>query len=110
MPSDANADRPGIMFSELVNFCSSNGKPLFLGSDTNSHHTLWGSTNINSYGEELVEYLASTNLEILNRGNEPTFVTSVRKEVLDVSFASRSFLNRISKWRVSREETASDQL
>lgn len=79
-----------------------------MGSDTNSHHTLWGSSNINSYGEELVEYLASTNLEILNRGNEPTFVTMAREEVLDVTFATRSFLDRIAHWRVSREETLSD--
>lgn len=52
--------------------------------------------------------MALTNLVILNRGKEPTFATAVRKEVLDMSFASRSFLGRISNWRVSKEETASE--
>lgn len=32
--------------------------------------------------KKLLELLASTELEILNRGNEPTFYTAVRRKVL----------------------------
>lgn len=108
MPSDAKDKRPGNMVCDVVNFCSNTSRPLVLGCDTNSHHTLWGSSNINGYGEELLEFIASTNLEILNRGKEPTFVTKTRREVLDVTFATRQILDRIVNWRVSSEETLSD--
>lgn len=108
MPGDTNERRPGSIISELADFCLTNKKSLVIGSDTNSHHTLWGSSNINKYGEELVEFLATTNLEVLNRGNEPTFVTKSRNEVLDVTFASVQFIGRVRNWHVSPEETASD--
>lgn len=108
MPGDTNVCRPGIMVSTLVNFCSDSGRPLILGCDANSHHTLWGSTDINKYGQELAEYLATTDLEILNKGNTPTFVTSSRSEVLDVTFATRSMLERVRNWHVSNDETLSD--
>ena len=74
--------------------------------DANSHHVIWGSSNINSRGEALLEYIASTNLDILNRGDEPTFVTSNRREVIDLTLASQNL--GISRWRVSREDSASD--
>lgn len=108
MPGDTQERRPGKVVSELVKFCTSNKKPLVLGSDTNSHHILWGSSNVNEYGEQLVEFLATTNLEVINHGNAPTFVTKSRKEVLDVTFASAQFLNRLVNWHVSPDETASD--
>lgn len=105
MPGDTDECRPGSMVNSLVSYCSNSGRPLILGCDANSHHTLWGSTDINKYGTELVEFLVTTDLEILNQGNTPTFVTKTRNEVLDVSFASRGFLDRISNWHVSNEET-----
>lgn len=108
LPYDATETRPGKMVIDLSEFCSVSGRPLILGSDTNSHHTLWGSSDTNQRGEELVEFLAASSLEILNKGNEPTFVTSNRSEVLDVTFVSRDFLERIIDWHVSREETLSD--
>lgn len=108
MPGDTRDRRPGALIIELYNYCSVSKKSLVLGSDTNSHHTVWGSSNINTYGEELMEFLATTNLEVINHGNEPTFVTKSRKEVLDVTFASAQFLDRIANWHVSPEETASD--
>lgn len=108
MPYDANESRPGALVISIYEHCSENGLPLILGCDTNSHHTLWGSSDTNARGEELVEFLAKTDLDILNRGNEPTFVTRNRSEVLDVSFASSEFLDRIQNWQVSREETLSD--
>jgi hypothetical protein len=40
-------------------------------------------TTYNPRGESLMEFLVSSNLNILNRGNEPTFVVHNRKEVID---------------------------
>jgi Endonuclease-reverse transcriptase len=61
---------------------------IVIGCDANSHHVAWGSTDTNSRGAALLEYIASSNLEILNRGNEPTFVTHNRSEVIDISLSS----------------------
>jgi hypothetical protein len=55
-----------------------------MGCDDNTHHTVWGSTNTNQRGESLLGLMAN-NLTIANQGNKPTFVTAVRKEVLDVT-------------------------
>lgn len=55
-----------------------------------------------------MEFLASTDLEILNRGNEPTFCTAVRREVLDLTVCSRCISRDVVGWRVSREPSLSD--
>jgi hypothetical protein len=55
-----------------------------------------------------VEFLNSTNLEILNRGNEPTFCNIRRVEVLDITIGSCKLLERIKDWEVSSEPSHSD--
>lgn len=59
-------------------------------------------------GNKLVEFLATTSLEICNVGNTPTFANRIRQEVLDVTFATQSITNRVESWHVSKEETLSD--
>jgi len=59
-----------------------------VGCDSNAHQSVWGSTNCNSRGEALVEFLNSSNLEILNWGNEPTFCSGDRLEVTDITLGS----------------------
>ncbi|XP_036150736.1 uncharacterized protein LOC118648520 [Monomorium pharaonis] len=48
------------------------------------------------------------DLEILNRGKEPTFVTAVRREVLDLTICSRQIAREVTGWRVSDEPSLSD--
>jgi hypothetical protein len=67
---------------EVVDYCGKNKLQLIVGCDTNAHHIIWGSADINPRGEWLMEYLVSTNLNILNKSNEPTFGTSNRHEGL----------------------------
>jgi splicing factor 45 len=40
----------------LVMDCRAQGTHLTIGCDANSHHTSWGSTNINNRGESLFNY------------------------------------------------------
>jgi hypothetical protein len=68
---------------------------LILGCNSNAHHTAWGSTNCNGRGEALVELLGASNLEILNRGNEPTFYKGYRSEVINITLASSGLLENI---------------
>jgi hypothetical protein len=44
-----------------------------------------GSTNINPREKNLMEYLVSTKLNILNTGNEPTFVINKIKDVTNLT-------------------------
>ena len=65
-----------------------NSSDLYLAMGCNSiaHYTEWGSTNCNDRGEYLLEFLNSSNLEILNQGNESTFLSGSK---LEVPWASR---------------------
>ena len=38
---------------------------LIVGCYSNAHHTAWGSTNCNGRGDALIDFLNSSNLEIV---------------------------------------------
>jgi len=57
---------------QLITYCEFNNLPLIIGCDTNAHHITWDNISTNSRGRMLAEYLATTNLEIVNVGSEPT--------------------------------------
>ena len=40
--------------------------------------------DINPWGESLMEYMLSTKLNILNKGNEPNFLNVRGKQVIDL--------------------------
>jgi len=88
MPYDSEEPPPSRKLEELVRYCEKENIQLLVGCDSNAHHMAWGSTNCNGRGEALMEFLNSTTLEIFNRGSEPTFCTSVRREVIDVTLGS----------------------
>lgn len=68
---------------DVIDYADSNGLPIVIGADCNAHHTVWGSSDINQRGEKLMEYLATTSLEIMNNGTKPTFVNRVKEKVID---------------------------
>lgn len=105
---DANYSCPPEEMRGLVNFCESNQLSLFVGSDANAHHTVWGSTNINKRGTALLNYLSQVDLHPINKGHRPTFVVANRKEVLDITLVSSQLLNKIVSWKVDDEESSSD--
>ena len=51
-----------------------------------------------------MEYMGSTNLNILNKGNEPTFLNVRRRQVIDLTLVG----NLVSDWHVPSEESLSD--
>lgn len=108
LPYDSDVPPPGPALSKIVEFCEKERIPLLIGSDSNSHHVIWGSSNINLRGEQLVQYLMSTDLMVVNSGRQPTFVNAARKECLDVTLASCELSKLIHSWRVTEEETFSD--
>jgi len=55
-----------------------------------------------------MEFLNSSNLEILNRENEPTFCSGGRFEVIKITPGAFRFLESIIDWEVSLEPSLSD--
>ena len=82
LPYDFEDPPPSKEVEELVRYCENENLYLVVGCNSNAHHSAWGSTNCNSRGEALIEFLNPSNLEILDRGNEPTFCSSGRFEVI----------------------------
>ena len=108
MPGEVMNKIPDETTREAINYSSTSGVPIIIGTDCNAHHDIWGSSNINRRGELLLEYISTTDLDILNIGNQPTFVNRIRSEVLDITLATNKLSNRIKNWNVSQEETLSD--
>jgi hypothetical protein len=55
-----------------------------------------------------MEYLVSSNLNILNLGNVPTCVIHNRTEVIDLTLGTNRMGNLVSNWHVSDEPSLSD--
>ncbi|XP_029053760.2 uncharacterized protein LOC114881222 [Osmia bicornis bicornis] len=108
LPYDSEGPPSTRELRDLVDYCEVKGLQLVIGSDANAHHIVWGSSNINRRGEVLLEYLSTTDLEILNRGSSPTFITSRRQEVLDITLGSAKVAQAIRDCRVDEEATLSD--
>ncbi|RVE46703.1 hypothetical protein evm_008623 [Chilo suppressalis] len=93
---------------ELVRYYEQNDMALIIGADANAHHPLWGMPNSNKRGEDLVDFLFTTDLSILNIGSAPTFVTRRARTIVDLTLATRMGANLVSDWKVSMEASCSD--
>ncbi len=107
-PSDSGTPPPPKEFKELVEYCAERKLELLTGCDANAHHTVWGSSDVNSRGEDLCEYLMAQELLVLNKGKAPTFVTRVRQEVLDLTICSLGFQRLVWGWHVSDQPSLWD--
>ncbi|XP_071054977.1 uncharacterized protein [Onthophagus taurus] len=81
---------------------------LVIGCDSNAHSTAWGSADDNGRGKSLLEFIFSSNLDILNRGSEPTFITARGQSVIDIILASMGISSSIHNWTVSDNVSMSD--
>ena len=108
LPYDSEDPPPSKGFEVLVRYCEKENLHLVVGCDSTAHHSVWGSTNCNSREEALMEFLNTTNLEILNRGNEPTFCGGGRLEVIEITLGSLRLLESIIGWEVSFEPSLPD--
>ena len=55
-----------------------------------------------------MEFLHTTKFEILNQGNDPTFCSGNRLEVIDITLGSFRLQGSIKSWQVSPEPSLSD--
>jgi len=103
LPYDSEDRARSREMEVLVRYCEKENLSLTVGCDSNALHTDWGSTSCNGRGESLLQFLSSSNLGILNRGNEPMFGNVPRQEVIDITLGSYGLLESITRWEVSRE-------
>ena len=108
LPYDSEDFPPSKEFEELVRYCQNENLYLVMVSESNAHHIAWGSTNCNDRGEALVEFLNSSNLEIFNQSNEPTFCSGYWQEVIDITLGSFGLLENIKSCEVSSQPSLSD--
>ena len=79
-----------------------------MGCDANLHHTGWGSSNLNSRGQLLAEFLAALDLYWCNVDDTPIFRVANRNEVIDITLADSITLNRVTNWQISGNPSLSD--
>ena len=84
--------------------------PTIVGTDANAHHAIWGFTDINPQGEDLLAYCVSADLNFCNVGNKPTFSTKTREEVLDLAIVNRCMWDLEVGWLVSNVLSFSDHM
>lgn len=101
-------DTPPQELRSLVNHCEQAGLELIIGTDSNAHHPLWGMDRSNDRGKALVEYLFTTNLNLINVGSEATYVTKRTRTIIDLTLATKKATELIKGWHVSREDSCSD--
>ena len=99
---------PPLRMEQLTQHCMANNLPLIIASDTNSHHPSWGSGDYNHRGLILSEYIATTNLEVVNCGAESTFCSGNKRTVIDVTFANTMLYKDVHGWQVMSTDTMSD--
>ena len=57
-PAPPNLLRDLLVLTEIEQI------PTILGTDANAHHTIWGSSDINPRGKDLLAYCASAEADI----------------------------------------------
>ena len=85
------------ILKELVAFSDKDKIPSVSGTDAHAHDTVWGSSNVNSRGMELLKYCVSANLYLCNQGNKPTFSTKIGKDLLDLTLTNQNAWDCISQ-------------
>ncbi|XP_036327429.1 uncharacterized protein LOC118740039 [Rhagoletis pomonella] len=105
MPHDEEA--PPNELRRLVGEAEKAKRPLIIGADANAHNTVWGSGDTNERGESLLNFILISNLDIANRGEEPTYIGPTSKNVLDITLHTSGGIG-VQNWEVLSTPSFSD--
>ena len=106
----AEQPAPPTLLRDLLIFTENEQIPTIVGTDANAHHTIWGSSDINPRGEDLLAFCVSADLNFCNVGNRPTYRNKIREEVLDLTLVNRCAWDRVVGWHVSNVPSFSDHM
>ena len=89
-------------FKELIH--KKGDYDILIGTDSNSHSTVWNCPATDRRGELLEEKnLIDKNLSCLNVGNNPTFKNgSGDSTIMDLTLANYRLAQRVSNWQVEQ--------
>jgi hypothetical protein len=80
VPYDSEDVSPSRGLEELVRYCENENLFLIVGCESVANHA-----NCNGSGEALMQFFNSSNLKIFNWGNESTFCSGLRQEMIDIT-------------------------
>ena len=88
-------------FKELIR--NKGDYDVIIGTDSNSHSTVWNSPSTNKRGELLEQFLIDNDLFCCNVGNNPTFVNgSGFSSIIDLTLANFRLSQRVSNCHVEQ--------
>ncbi len=93
---------------QIVDFANENSFQMLLGIDSNSWSTMWGSKETNRRGEVLEEFIFRNNIQIMNEGGKPTFVTCRAESIIDLTLTTPDLSGLVHDWKVEDEDICSD--
>ena len=94
-------------FKDLISKCGNAN--ILIGTDSNSHCTVWNCTETDKRGEFIEDFVIENNLSCLNVGNNWTFESAHGfKSIIDVTLANYRLASKISDWRVENHLQVSD--
>ena len=106
----AEEPAPPNLLRDLLIFTENEQIPTIIGTDANAHHTIWGSSDINLRGEDMLACCVSVDLNFCNIDNKPISRTKTREEVLDLTLVNRCAGNRVVGWYVSNVPSFSNHM
>lgn len=95
-------------FKKLVKNCSDSNTELLISMDSNSHSHVWSHPSDNTRGRNLVNFIANTNLVLLNSGSTPTFHNGYHESFIDITLATPLLASRINGWMADDSACISD--
>ena len=105
---DITKQIPINLLGKIAEYAKKESLPLIIGVDTNAHHTVWGSRDINARGRTLLQTLGGEGLAICNKGAKTTFRGSRGSSVIDLTLTNNLGLNLITNWEVDDNSLLSD--
>jgi hypothetical protein len=104
---DAVLPPPGEL-ERLVVGCRAGGAQMIIDCDANAYHISFPrGARTSTRGESLFNYVMANGFDIMDRDNRPTFVTSNRQEVIDITITTLYAGNLINNWYVTEEVSCS---
>ena len=98
-------------FRKLMRRADQEGRGVLVLADTNSWSVAcWGGKKTNNRGRAWEEYLSTSRLRVLNKGDQFTYISAAGQSIIDVTFATKKVAQRVAHWEVSDWVPQSDHL
>lgn len=100
------------LLDHLTNVAKVRFAELLIGGDFNAKNKEWNSDKNDYRGSIVMDWASITNLTLLNSGSDPTFSCTrginTFTSHIDLTFSSMALLNKITGWKVLKNDTMSD--